>query len=201
MKEIETLCKIFNFDFNKDSTRDLTFEEYLMENLTNDFGDLASPQFTIIALAEFRKFIFLWYMNAQDMMKKSSKPYDIGEVDGESTKLFKSLTAPPLIDVVWRLLIQRESIYDRFWREIFDGLLERKKPSDSNASVFTNYTRTYTLLDYFSDILNPSPLLWPKLTHVDLEYELDNFVWISKKNLKTLKKIIDKHLYYWSLAI
>lgn len=191
-EEALVLSKIFSFDFNSGSKGDYSFEEFLQSNLTNDFGDLASPHFAVVALAEFRKFIFLWYMNAKEINKKSFKPYEVLKINNEEIKCYKALTAPPLIDIVWRCLIQRDRIYNAFCSEIFDGLLERKKPKDSNVSMFTDYTRTYMMADYYSDMINPSPLLWPRLSKEDLEYEFENFVWISKKSLKTIKKIIDK---------
>lgn len=192
IEEAQILEKIFKFDFNKDNQGDISFEEFLQSNLTNDFGDLANPHFTILALAEFRKFIFLWFMNIKEINKKSFKPYETIKENGVEVKYFKALTAPPLIDLVWRWMIQRHKIYNSLWNEIFDGQLERKLPEDSNVSVFTDYTRTYLMADYYSDTINPSPLLWPRLSKEDLEYEFENIVWVSKKTLKTIKKIIDK---------
>ena len=128
----------------------------------------------------------------KEINKKSFKPYETIKENGVEIKYFKALTAPPLIDLVWRWMIQRHKIYNSFWNEIFDGQLERKLPEDSNVSVFTDYTRTYLMADYYSDTINPSPLLWPRLSKEDLEYEFENIVWVSKKTLKTIKKIIDK---------
>ena len=62
-KERELLQTIFTFDFNNIDHEGITVEETLMLSITNDLGEIITPQVTNILFSEFKKFIFLNVVN------------------------------------------------------------------------------------------------------------------------------------------
>jgi len=85
-----------------------------MEELTNDIGEFVNPHTANILISEFKKFFFLVDMNIKELTRQEKSPSLNMFADDTSKKSFYSLTAPPLIDVVWRLLIRREIVYENF---------------------------------------------------------------------------------------
>lgn len=108
--------------------------------------------------------------------------------DDHSTKSYYSLTAPPLIDIVWRCLIRREKVYESFCKSIVGGFVERTPPRISNKSPITDYIRTLDLLGKYQNRLNPCIPLWPTLDNESVEYEFDHTYCVSVKKLKTMLK-------------
>ena len=149
-----------------------------MANFTNDIGEVANPYTAHILISEFRKFIFLNQMNIKTLSdKQDMKPYllynDKKNYKG-TDKAFKGLTAPPLIDIVWRCIIKYEKVYFDFCFNVLGVFLDRSEPYSSNSSVSTDYTRTLELLENYQSTLNPCFTLWPKISPTQLEYEYDN---------------------------
>ena len=165
-----------------------------MEELVNDIGELANPHTAHIMISEFKKFLFLNEMNIRQL-GKDNKPLNSPMFPDDTTnnlKVFTSLTAPPLVDVVWRMVIRREVAYSKLCDIIFGGFLERAEPIESNKSLYTDYTRTLDLLSTYSNVLNPCNAIWPNIRNDQVEFEYDNTVFLSKKKLHTLRKIAEK---------
>lgn len=142
-KKIKALA---NYDFNKDFTSKRTFEESLMQELTNDFGEVVSAPMAQILISEFKKFIFLCQMNFEECVKVEV-PYShpLFSKDQKGTA-FISITPPPAIDTVWRAIIKYDTVYEKFCTSILGGILDRVEPSESNLHVHQDYTRTQELL-------------------------------------------------------
>lgn len=186
--EKEKLHLIANYNFNEGRRGTCTIEESIMGEITNDIGELLSPQATQVYLAEFRKFIFLNAMNFEEMsrgsIKYSSPLYDKGSPD----LALISITAPPMIDVVWRCFIKHEEVYEKFCKTVLGGYLDRSPPIESNASVLRDYERTRELLKKYEDIVKPFNLLWPELTNEQYNYEHKYIINVTKKRLETICK-------------
>lgn len=131
-------------------------------------------------------------MNIEENLKsKKEFAYNIDE-KGLSGKAYPNLTAPPAIDLVWRLIIKHEDIYNRFCMTVIGGILDRKPPSESNLSVYEDYTRTLEFLNVYKDVLHPFTILWPEMSHENMEFEYLQTISISKKRLSSILKHVEK---------
>jgi len=72
-QEKEILQAIMQFDFNDGDTNGITFEETLMRQMTNDLGEFIMPHVAHILFIEFKKFMFLVYMNVSELKDQGIK--------------------------------------------------------------------------------------------------------------------------------
>jgi len=109
--------KIFNdikrYDFNHSLNSADSFEEFLMRHLTNDLGLPVGPQVAQVFISEFKKFMFLAKMNIQEHQNENLAYASIIDIH-KKKKAVKSIVAPPMIDLVWRLMLQHERLYTDF---------------------------------------------------------------------------------------
>jgi hypothetical protein len=191
INENKKMKALANYDFNKDFTSKMTFEESLMQELANDFGESVSAPMAQVLISEFKKFVFLCQMNFEECVKAEViYTYPLYNKDVKGTG-YMAITPPPAIDTVWRAIIKYDSVYENFCQGILGGILDRKEPSESNQHVHQDYARTHELLKKYKDTVKPFPLLWPELSYDQYETEYNRIVSVSKKTLEGLSKMID----------
>ena len=96
----------------------------------------------------------------------------------QQNKAFTGLVAPPVLDVIWMLLIPTE-IYHRFCDSVFKMHVDRINPADANTDHNLQYDFTISLLYEYQDIIYPFYNLWPNRSKTSIE-EQKAVVFITK---------------------
>ena len=165
-----------------------TIEEIIMTSLANDLGDLINPQTTHILFSEFKKLMFLNAMNLKTLEEEKlaeGKPYHKKEL---KKNVFIGLVAPPILDLVWCILI-RTKIYEKFWAQTFKGFLDRHPPTAKiDERKIYDYPVTIKLITNYGALLNPFKNVWP---HYDKESMLFDAKWYVTVDSNDLTRIIE----------
>ena len=159
-KEISLYNKIKGFDWDQYNEDSITIVDKIMLENTDDIGNLLTHETAELLFNEFKKFMFLNYIQKQIMVSMRVDPYRFIDFENDSLKISHGLTAPPYIDNVWTSVLSTK-VYYKFWIAIFGSFVERLKPSESNKSEYYNYQQTLMVLDAYEDIISPNFQIWP----------------------------------------
>ena len=177
------------FNWNNNNPYSWTIEEIILCSLTNDAGDYVNPQTSHILFSEFKKFMFLNLMYIQEGEKDYTVRANTLNRMFQDKKAYVGLIAPPIIDLVWCILI-RTKIYEDFCNQYFKGFLDRN-PSEIGESR-CNYQLTIKYLKRYSYFLSPFQNIWPDYDNEWRLFDRKSYITVTPKSLKDIKLAVQE---------
>ena len=191
--EKSIINKIIQFDWNKENCNNITVQEMIMTENTNDLGDVISPQTSHVLFSEFLKFMFLNYINIKAIYPKENRESKESRASTNKNIFYTGLIAPPYIDLVWRSLFKLKS-YNSFCKLIFKGFLVRQDVESLCEPAGFDYKATIELLNQHRDLINPFNNLWPDYSNYLLLSDYQEIRWVTYDCLHEIKQELSKRI-------